>query len=132
MEIGKFRDQASMQQAAQIVSAGEPIGTFIDGVGSIWVDATNPAAAHKVEIIKGKKRAGRPLSVILFAAELVPLLDEASIPTTLHPIFLDPNELAARLGSIAPMRLPIRADAAAQLPPVLFTRRPIVFTGCKL
>ena len=122
MENGEFGDRASTQRAAQLVSAGEPVGTYIDDVGTIWVDATNPAALQKVETIKGEKRTGRPLTAILFAADVVPLLDEEKIPATLHPIFLDPNELAARLGAIAPMRLPVRPAAAAQLPPVLITR----------
>lgn len=117
MEIGALGNEANIERAAQLVAEGEAIGTYLDGVGSLWVDAANQAAAQKVEMIKGEKRTGRPLSATLLAADLVPLIDKENIPVDLRPIFLDPAELAARLGSVAPLRLPLRPDA--QLPPVL-------------
>lgn len=121
METGEFGKQACMRRAAELVAAGEAIGTYLDGVDTIWIDAASPKAVRKIEIIKGEKRTGMPLSTALEAVDLVPLLDEGRIPTNLRSIFLDPHELAGRLGALAVLRLPIPAQTAAQLPHVLST-----------
>jgi hypothetical protein len=121
-ETAELGDPAGTRRAAQFVAAGQAIGTYLDGVDTIWVDAGNPTAVRNVEIMKGEARTGKPLSTALESADLVPLLDEARIPEALHRIFLDPEELTARLGALAPLRLPVRGDVAAQLPPVLITQ----------
>ena len=121
-ETAEFGDVAGTRRAARFVADGLAIATYLDGVDTIWIDASNPAAVQKVEIIKGEKRSGMPLSTALESADLVPLLDRDRIPEPLRPIFLDPEELTARLGALAPLRLPVRRDVVHQLPTVLSTR----------
>lgn len=89
-ETAEFGDVAGTRRAARFVADGLAIATYLDGVDTIWIDASNPAAVQKVEIIKGEKRSGMPLSTALESADLVPLLDRDRIPEPLRPIFLDP------------------------------------------
>jgi hypothetical protein len=121
-ELAELGDLSGTRRGAQYVAAGQAIGTYLDGVDTIWINAANPTAVRMVEIMKGEARVGKPLSTTLESADLVPLLDEKHIPRSLHHIFLDPEELTARLGALAPVRLPVRGDVADQLPRVLTTR----------
>jgi len=120
-ELAELGDLSGTRRGAQYVAAGQAIGTYLDGVDTIWINAANPAAVRMVEIMKGEARVGKPLSTTLESADLVPLLDENRIPQALHHIFLDHEELTARLGALAPLRLPVRGDVAERLPRVLTT-----------
>jgi hypothetical protein len=121
-QLAELGDLNSTRRAAQYVAAGQAIGTYLDGVDTIWINAANPTAVRMVEIMKGEGRIGKPLSTTLESADLVPLLDENRIPRPLHRILLDPDELTSRLGALAPLRLPIREDVAVRLPGVLTTK----------
>lgn len=115
-EVGQMGDVADTRRAARWAAQGYVIGTYLDGVDAIWVDAHHPDAAVKIRTIKGEKRQGKPLSTALEAADLVPLLDVELIPSALHGIFLDPAELDGRLGALSALRVPIHPTAARQLP----------------
>jgi hypothetical protein len=120
--LAELGDLNGTRQAARFVAEGRAIGTYLDGVDTIWINAANSTAVRMVEIMKGEARVGKPLSTALESADLVNLIDEDRIPQPLHYIFLDPVEITARLGALAPLRLPVRSDVAERLPPVLTTK----------
>jgi tRNA A37 threonylcarbamoyladenosine synthetase subunit TsaC/SUA5/YrdC len=121
-EVGRMGDVADTQRAARWAAQGYVIGTYLDGVDAIWVDAHHPDAAVKIQAIKGEKRQGKPLSTALEAADLVPLLDAERIPPALHGIFLDPAELDGRLGALSALRVPVQPAAARRLPDFMTSR----------
>jgi hypothetical protein len=100
------------------------VGALVRSTCGIFVDAANPQGVEAVYAIKGAKRAGKPLSVLLYARALVPLLDLGRIRPDLRPIFGDPAELASRLATLCFMRVPITEGAALLLPPVVVSETP--------
>jgi hypothetical protein len=122
IKVASQWDPAARQEAARLMSAGQAVGAFARGVCAILGDGANPAFVDAVVRAKGEKRRTQPLAGLLEAATLVPLLDPAQIPPDLHPIFLDPAEFAARLGSLCFIRLPVTEAAARQLPPLMVSR----------
>jgi hypothetical protein len=120
--VASLWDPAAGQEAARLMSAGQAVGAFARGVCAILGDGANPAFVDAVVRAKGEQRRAQPLAGLLEAAALVPLLDAAKIPADLHPIFLDPVELSARLGSLCFIRLPVTEAAARQLPPLMVSR----------
>lgn len=121
-EVGILGNVVDTRRAAWWVAQGGVIGSYFDGVDTLWVNGRSPDGATKIQMIKGEKRKGRPLTTILEATELIPLLDRASIPQTLRPIFLDEAELNSRLGAIVLLRLPVLPQAAASLPDFMTSR----------
>jgi hypothetical protein len=115
-ELIEFGDNEGIRRAASLVAEGHVIGIYIDGVDTIWVDGRQSEAAAKIQAIKGEGRAGKPLSAILETDVLVPLLDIEFIPQPVRHIFVDAEELAARLGALAPLRLPVCEEAVEALP----------------
>jgi hypothetical protein len=120
--VASLWDPAARLEAARLMGAGHAIGAFARGVCAIMGDGANPAFVNAVVRAKGEKRRTQPLAGLLEAATLVPLLDAAQIPADLHPIFLDPAEFSARLGSLCFIRLPVTEAAARQLPPLMVSR----------
>lgn len=121
-ELVEFGDEEGIRRAARLVAGGHVIGIFIDGVDTIWVDGRQSQAAAKIQAIKGEGRVGKPLSAILEADALAPLIDRDRIPQPLQDIFVNAEELAARMGALAALRLPVRAEAARELPPYMVSQ----------
>ena len=121
-ELIEFGDEEGIRRAAQRIAAGSVIGAYIDGVDTIWVDGRQSGAAARIQAIKGEGRVGKPLSAILEADALVPMLDLEQIPRPLHAIFADAEGLAGRIGALAALRLPIRIEAARDLPSYMVTQ----------
>jgi tRNA A37 threonylcarbamoyladenosine synthetase subunit TsaC/SUA5/YrdC len=121
-ELVEFGDEEGIRRAARLVAGGHVIGIFIDGVDTIWVDGRQSQAAARIQAIKGEGRVGKPLSAIIEADVLAPLLDLDRIPRSLRDLFANADELAARIGALAPLRLPVRAEAARELPPYMVSQ----------
>ena len=121
-ELVEFGDQEGIRRAARLVAGGHVIGIFIDGVDTIWVDGRQSQAAARIQAIKGEGRVGKPLSAILEADALAPLIDLDRIPRSLRDIFANAEELAARMGAMAGLRLPVRTAAARELPPYMVSQ----------
>jgi hypothetical protein len=121
-ELIEFGDEEGIRRAARLVAGGHVIGIFIDGVDTIWVDGRQRQAAARIQAIKGEGRVGKPLSAIIEADVLAPLIDLDRIPRSLRDIFANADELAARVGALAPLRLPVRAGAARELPPYMVSQ----------
>ncbi|MEZ4518700.1 MAG: hypothetical protein R3C44_18420 [Chloroflexota bacterium] len=115
-ELVDFGNDEGIRRAAQLVANGHVIGIFIDGVDTMWIDGRQSQAAAKIQSIKGEARVGKPLSAIIETDALVPLIDLDLIPPSLRDIFGNAENLAARIGALAPLRLPVRAEAARELP----------------
>ncbi len=98
---------------------GFPVGIFVRAVAVITVDATQDRAADLVYRIKGEARIGKPMATLIPAAAIVDLIDPDQIPAPVRHIFLDGTEWEARLGTLASVRVPIRARAALDLPAFL-------------
>ena len=121
-ELVEFGDGEGIRRAARLVAGGYVIGIFIDGVDTIWVDGRQSQAAARIRAIKGEGRVGKPLSAILEADALAPLIDLDRIPWSLRDIFANAEELAARMGALVALRLPVRAEAARELPPYMVSQ----------
>ncbi len=121
-ELVEFGDGEGIRRAARLVAGGQVIGIYIDGVDTMWIDGRQRQAAARIEAIKGEGRVGKPLSAILEADALAPLIDLDRIPRSLREIFANAEELAARMGALVPLRLPVRAEAARELPPYMVSQ----------
>lgn len=115
-----IRDEASCRVAAESLSGGLPIGTYVRGVCAIWVDGDNESAIETA--YKIKKRGRRPFGVILSATSLGEMIDVDRISPETRSLFLNPKLLSARLGSLCFIRYPIRESIALSLPDAVLSR----------
>jgi hypothetical protein len=123
-EIMSILDPEARRLAASFASTGEPFAAFHRSVCAIFGQGEDPAFAEEVIRIKGKQRTNRPLGMLLLSEALVSLIDPDDIPEALRHIFLDPDELRTRVGSLCFFRVPVRPDAAWIVPPHLVSRTP--------
>lgn len=121
-EVGSLWDKAARAKAAIFVAQGFPIGVYTRGVCAIWGDASNPHFPESVARIKGENRIGKPIAASLPSAVIVKCLDTAKIPQYLHHTFLQAEDLAARIGSLCLLRLPLTDAAANTLPPSIVSQ----------
>ena len=121
-ERGSIWDEADCRAAAALLSRGRPVGTYIRGVCGIWVDGGNGSAIETAYTIKGEKRGHRPLGVILDAESLSGMIDVGRIARETHSLFLDPEMLLARLGSLCFIRYPVAESVASSLPGAVLSR----------
>ena len=124
VKVGSLRNPDDCRKAAGLMREGRPIGVFGRSVASVWVDPTNEEGVAAVYRIKGAKRVGMPLGMILAPSDLPKLVDPDLIPPELHPLFLNGDDLAARLSTLVWIRFPLRADVAAGLPACLLSTTP--------
>ncbi len=117
--IGSIRNGEDRHEAVRLVKDGLPVGVFVRGVAVVAVDGAHPSATDAIYRMKGERRANKPIAALLPTATLVSLVDSEKIPAELRSIFLDPRELESRLGTLSSVRVPIRRQAAASLPPSL-------------
>jgi hypothetical protein len=117
-----FGDPSARRRGARLAAAGRPIGFFLGGLCVALGDGSNGAFAEWTIRSKGEGRIGRPMATILPANEVIPRVDPDAIPPALHHTFLDADELAARLGAMTFIRLPVREAVARTMPPWLLSR----------
>jgi hypothetical protein len=120
--LGSIREQATCGRGAALLRQGSIVGSLIRGVCGIWVDGNNPAGIQTAYRIKGEQRGSRPFGVILDAEALAATIDPDRIAPSIRSLFLDPRELAARLGSICFIRYPIREELAETFAEALVSR----------
>lgn len=120
--IGSIRSAADRRMAVQLVKDGFPVGLYVRGVAVIVVNGARPGAADTINLVKGERRTGKPLATILPTETFVQMIDPKMIPSELRKIFLDPDELEARLGTLGSIRFPLRPSVAPTPPPTLAPR----------
>lgn len=120
--VGSIRDARSRAWAASLLKQGFPVGSFVRAVCALWVDAANEDAIESIYDIKGERRVGRPISTVFSASEFVQMIDPQEVPADLRDVVLDAGELEARFGSLGFLRVPIRKEVAAGLPPSTVSR----------
>lgn len=116
LQRASIRDESDCRTAAGFLSQGEPVGSYIRGVCGIWVDGDNHSAIETAYAMKGEKRERRPFGIIVSAASLSEMIDADRISPETHRLFLDPDCLAKRLGSLCFIRYPVRESEASSLP----------------
>src|SRR5512145_1084204 len=109
--VGSLFSQDDCRLAAQSMQAGQAVGVFVRSVSNLWLDGSNELAAETVCQIKGQRRAGRAITTVLPAAEFIELLDVQRIAPAWRAVFLDAQELQARLATLCLIRAPVRAEA---------------------
>jgi hypothetical protein len=117
-----FGDPSARRRGARLAAAGRPIGLFLGGLCVALGDGSKRAFAEWTIRSKGEGRIGRPMATILPASEVIRRVDPDAIPPALHHIFLDADELVARLGAMIFIRLPVRESVARTIPPWLLSR----------
>lgn len=122
--VGSINDLDSCREAARLIKEGYPVGGFVRSTCGIWVDADNPRGVEAILRIKGPKRTGRPISTMLYADDLLELIDFESIRPDLRPMFQDAGELASRLATLCFMRVPVTESAVRRLPEVVLSVTP--------
>ncbi|QBD78303.1 hypothetical protein EPA93_20790 [Ktedonosporobacter rubrisoli] len=123
-EVFSAWNEQGRVKAAALAQRGEAVGAYNLGVCGIWGDGAHPSFPLRVAQIKGEKRGERPLAASLETSSFVAMLDPTKIPEELHDLFLNADELAARLASLCLLRAPITEAAAAKLPASLISRLP--------
>jgi hypothetical protein len=117
-----FGDPAARRRGARLAAAGRPIGFFFGGLCVALGDGSSRAFAEWTIRSKGEGRVGRPMATILPASEVIRRLDPDAIPPALRHIFLDAEEVVARLGAMSFIRLPVRESVVQSIPPWLLSR----------
>src|SRR5690349_25093254 len=107
---GSTADPAVRTRVAEVIKDGGCVGTFVRAVWVMWIDGANREAVETIYRVKGERRIGRPMATTLEAATFVELLDPDKIPVDMRKIFLDPQELEARLGMLCLIRAPLKAS----------------------
>lgn len=124
VKTASLRDPAGCCEAAELMRAGKPVGVYGRSVASIWVDPTKEEAVKAVYRIKGARRTGMPLGMVLQRDDLPRLVDPDLIAPELRALFLNGSDLAARLSTLVWIRFPLHVSAAAQLPACLLSTTP--------
>jgi len=119
--LGSVHKLSHLKEAARLASSGVPIGFYNRGVFALWGDAKNTSFVESVEKIKGEARKGKPLGATLSAKQLVEHLDKELIPAKFHHIFLNPQELSDRLGSLCFYRLLLTRQSLEKIPSSLIS-----------
>jgi tRNA A37 threonylcarbamoyladenosine synthetase subunit TsaC/SUA5/YrdC len=114
--IGSIRKGEDRHEAVRLIKEGFPVGIFVRSVAVIALDGMDPNAVDKIYRLKSERRGDKPMATILPAKILAGLIDAERIPPELHEIFLDARELESRLGTLTSVRVPIRPQAASELP----------------
>lgn len=120
--IKSIHDPQAREEAADLVVQGKPVGIFNRGVCAIWGDGNNPKFYEQVTHIKGEGRQKKPLATTLLTKDFIPLIDESEIPPVLHSIFLNPDALVERTGSLCFLRVPIKKEIASKFPPYVVSK----------
>jgi hypothetical protein len=120
--LQSIRERDDCALAAEQVKRGEVVGSYIRGVCGLWVDGANAQAVDQIDQIKGEKRVGRPLGTTLDGPDFVRMIEPDQIAASARDLFLDLQQLRGRLGSLCFMRIPIRRQLAAKLPPRLVSQ----------
>jgi tRNA A37 threonylcarbamoyladenosine synthetase subunit TsaC/SUA5/YrdC len=122
LEIASLWDKAALEKAAGLILAEQTIALSMGSVCAMFGKGEGNSFLSKVVAVKGEKRRTQPLAILTNCVELVSWLDLTKIAPSLHPLFLNPAELAHRLGALCFLQLPVREEIAAILPPHLFSR----------
>ena len=119
VKVASLLNPDDCRQAARLMREGQPVGVYGRSVASIWVDPTREEGVTAVYRIKGTRRSGMPLGIVLERDELSRLIDPDLIAPLLRPLFLNGSDLAARLSTLVWIRFPLRPAAATKLPECL-------------
>jgi tRNA A37 threonylcarbamoyladenosine synthetase subunit TsaC/SUA5/YrdC len=111
-----IRDVHACAEAAGHVASGEVVGSYIRGVCGLWIDGGSAKAIHRIDEIKGEKRANRPFGTTLDGAEFAKMIDPDQITPSARDLFLDGDRLRSRLGSLCFIRIPIQTQIGRELP----------------
>jgi hypothetical protein len=102
--------------------SGDVVGSYIRGVCGLWIDGGSTRAIERIDAIKGEKRANRPFGTTLDGAEFARMIDPDQIASSARDLFLEGDQLQARLGSLCFIRIPIRKQMGLELPPRLVSQ----------
>lgn len=114
--VDSIRESKARTKAAELVKNGYPVGIFNRGVCAIWGNGESKKFCDSVAQIKGELRKKKALAATFPTELLVQLIDSTMIPSKLHHIFLDANELSERIGSLCFVRVPVTYESAQKLP----------------
>ena len=131
--VGSSDHAADVTAAADCIAAGRTIGFLNRTVCALFGSSDTRAFPDEVIRVKGEKRRTKPVAVFLSAEEIARAVDPAKMPQALVPLMTSPDALRQVLAGLVLLRLPLRPDAAAELPPYLLSRRadgtPVVMTA---
>jgi len=120
--LQSIRDVRACTDTAEQVGNGAVVGSYIRGVCGLWIDGASDTPIDSVDQIKGEKRAGRPFGTTLDGSEFSRMIDPDQIATSARNLFLDADQLNARLGSMCFIRIPIHKQIGVELPPRLVSQ----------
>ncbi len=120
--LQSIRDPLACDLAARQIASGEVVGTYIRGVCGLWIDGASARAVDRIDGIKGELREGRPFGTTLDGLEFTSMIDPDRIAPSTRSLYLDPDRLRSRLGSLCFIRIPVRRQAGEALPPRLVSR----------
>lgn len=131
--IGDLSNAQDVEYAASIISNGGIISMRMRGVCGMWVDATSQQAVFKVCTIKADN-PNRKLSTMVFAENILPLVDVDSVYPDLRKYVQDTNLFKSVFGSICHICLPILPSKVDKLPASIYSiqdtsngPRPVVY-----
>ncbi len=114
-QVRSIHDPKALHDAMLLLIKGEPIGIFNRGVCAIWGDGRNIKFYESVTQIKGEERGKKPLATTLRTKDFLAFIDKKSVPRFLRHM-LNAQDLAARIGSLCFLRIPIGEKFAKSLP----------------
>src|SRR5512143_3168010 len=120
--VRSIRDRQDCMEAARRVESGGVAGSYIRGVCGLWIDGASAKAIERIDEIKGETRANRPFGTTLDGPEFASMIDPDGIAPSARSLFLDPDRLRSRLGSMCFIRIPIRRGVGMDLPPRLVSQ----------
>lgn len=122
LSIKSIHDSKARQEAVQLVLEGNPVGIYNRGVCAIWGDGYNPKFYNTVTEIKGEGRKKKPLATTLRTDDFIKLIDEKEIPSVLHSIFLNAENLVERTGSLCFLRIPVKREVVDKFPDYVISK----------
>jgi hypothetical protein len=114
--LQSIRDRRACAKAAGKIESGGAVGSYIRGVCGLWIDGGSAQAIDLIDEIKGEKRAGRLFGTTLEGAEFTRMIDPDQIAPFARGLFLNADQLDARLGSLCFIRVPIQKQVGIDLP----------------